>query len=111
MHRRPQPTYSFIIPSIHDDTPLDCRIYHPHHIKEILHELRGTASEYCHKDDTLEALVVRAPNRLRAAVLAHPYAPLGGTYDDAVVLSVASVLLQEGSVSYTHLTLPTKRIV
>jgi alpha/beta superfamily hydrolase len=32
----------------------------------------------------------------KLAVFAHPYAPLGGSYDDHVVLSVVKLLLREG---------------
>ena len=34
--------------------------------------------------------------RKKAAVVAHPYAPLGGCYDDPVVSEVVGVLLGEG---------------
>ena len=62
----PRPLSTFKIPSVHDDTDLDCRIYHPEH------------------ESALPKL---------GAVFAHPYAPLGGCFDDPVVLSVVSVLL------------------
>ncbi|KAK5113624.1 hypothetical protein LTR62_003251 [Meristemomyces frigidus] len=70
-----EPTYSFTIPSITDDTRLDCRIYHPN-------SLGATTS-------------------VRAAVIAHPYAPLGGSYDDAVVLSIVETLLQQDYIAFT----------
>jgi len=71
----PEPTLSFTLPSIHDKTTLECRIYHP---------LSLTPSP-------------RAPTWRRHAVLfAHPYAPLGGCYDDPVVGVVAGVLLKAG---------------
>ena len=70
-----KPEYSFTIPSVHDDTILDCRLYHP---KE-----GGKPS------------ALEAP---RAAIVAHPYAPLGGCYDDPVVDTVGAVLLKAGYV-------------
>jgi hypothetical protein len=71
----PEPTLSFTLPSLHDGLPLDCRVYHPHSL---------TASP-------------RAPSwQKHAAIVAHPYAPLGGCYDDPVVDIVASTLLRLG---------------
>ncbi|KAI5369559.1 Putative alpha/Beta hydrolase [Septoria linicola] len=69
------PTYSFTVPSIHDDIPLDCRIYHPPNISSTLSNPRETT---------------------RGAVIAHPYAPLGGSADDACVLAVTESLLECG---------------
>ena len=70
-------TYSFTVPSIEDDTPLECRIYLPK----------------CLND----ALYYKRPSELvKCAVLAHPYAPLGGCYDDPVVLSTTEILLGQG---------------
>lgn len=72
-----EPHYSFTIPSVHDDTTLDCRIYHP----EIL-------------DKTIDA-----PRwRKRGVVMAHPYAPMGGSYDDRVVGIVVDEMLKTGYV-------------
>lgn len=74
----PEPALSFTIPSIHDDvTTLECRVYHP---------------------QSLTPNPRAAPWRRHAAVVAHPYAPLGGCYDDAVVETVAAVLLRQGFV-------------
>ncbi|KAL2163603.1 hypothetical protein VTH06DRAFT_5661 [Thermothelomyces fergusii] len=71
----PSPNLTFTIPSLHDGLPLDCRIYHP-------------------------ASLAQVPNgtlwRKHAAIFAHPYAPLGGCYDDPVVDIVAGTLLQLG---------------
>lgn len=69
MRHSPEPHYSFTIPSIHDDTTLDCRIYHPRILTEP------------HTD----ANAAEAPWRKRGIVVGHPYAPLGGSYDDRVV--------------------------
>ena len=75
----PEAAYSFTLPSIHDGTPLDCRIYHPKKMNEI----------------------VAGQKYLRGAVVAHPYAPLGGCYDDAVVLSTTETLLENGLIVAT----------
>ncbi|OTB19182.1 hypothetical protein K445DRAFT_314055 [Daldinia sp. EC12] len=79
----PRPSLSFTLPSIHDNTKLDCRIYHPHHSNEQL---------LSHSDPSWPR---------HAAVVAHPYAPLGGSYDDPIVHLVASTLLHLGFVVAT----------
>ncbi|UNI24865.1 hypothetical protein JDV02_010584 [Purpureocillium takamizusanense] len=72
----PEPALSLTIPSLHDGTPLDCRVYHP---------------------ASLAAGNPRAaPWKRHAALLAHPYAPLGGSYDDGMVETLAGRLLREG---------------
>lgn len=73
----PPPTLSFTIPSVHDGLDLQCRVYHP------------------------TCLLPTEPShvtgwRKRAAIVAHPYAPLGGCYDDPVVDRIASTILKEG---------------
>ncbi|KIW82845.1 hypothetical protein Z517_02088 [Fonsecaea pedrosoi CBS 271.37] len=69
----PRPHCSFTIPSIHDDVELDCRIYYPRRTERSARVFgRGFA------------------------ILAHPYAPLGGCYDDPVVALAGGVLLQSG---------------
>jgi hypothetical protein len=71
----PEPTLKLTLPSIHDNLTLDCRVYHPFSL---------TASP-------------KAPQwQKNAAVVAHPYAPLGGSYDDPIVDVVASTLLRQG---------------
>ena len=71
------PAYCFTIPSIHDGIALDCRIYHPP-------SLDGSSSE---TGSTF-------PQRKKGAVIAHPYAPLGGCMDDPVVMTVVEQLLE-----------------
>lgn len=78
--RFPKPTFQFIIPSVYDKTPLDCRIYRPCSI-DPNSELRNWGT--------------------RGAIVAHPYAALGGCYDDSVVKTVVEVLINHG---YTVLT-------
>ncbi|GAP88103.1 putative prolyl oligopeptidase [Rosellinia necatrix] len=72
----PRPCLSFTLPSIHDKTKLDCRIYHP----------------LCLRDPSHES----APWSGHTAVVAHPYAPLGGCFDDPIVDVAAGTLLQLG---------------
>ncbi|KAH6664713.1 hypothetical protein B0J14DRAFT_244545 [Halenospora varia] len=73
----PSPVLSFTIPSIHDNTPLECRIYHPTCL-------------------TPTAVSQLADWHKKAAIVAHPYAPLGGSYDDPVVDLVAGTILKQG---------------
>ena len=93
-----EPAYSFSLPSINDDTPLDCRIYHPNNLRSIL-------------SDTYPRV------KIEGAVIAHPYAPLGGSFDDPIVLSVTEALLNEGFVvgtfnfRYEYYQLQTLRLV
>ena len=70
----PTPTFTFNIPSIHDGIPLDCRLFAP-------------------KSNKVELPV-------KGAILAHPYAPLGGCFDDPIVTQIGSVLLKEGFFVY-----------
>ncbi len=67
------PAFSLTIPSLYDGTLLDCRVYQP---SEQLPE----------------------HNRNQGAIVAHPYAALGGCYDDAVVLLTVGELLRHGLV-------------
>jgi dipeptidyl aminopeptidase/acylaminoacyl peptidase len=74
----PDPTLTFTIPSLHDDdTILKCRVYHP------LSLLPGGRRK-------------KLAWHRNAVVFAHPYAPLGGQFDDHVVHAVTAVLLQLG---------------
>ena len=72
------PTASFTIPSIHDDSDLECRVYHP-----------PTFSNHGIIGDTW---------RKKGAVIAHPYAPLGGCFDDPVVQAATQEILKQGFV-------------
>ncbi|KAF2721770.1 hypothetical protein K431DRAFT_284462 [Polychaeton citri CBS 116435] len=65
----PPPAYAFTLPSL-DGLSLDCRLYHPKG-----HEFQG-----------------------RCALVTHPYAPLGGSYDDPVVEAMTKCLLRSGYV-------------
>ena len=74
----PSPAFSFSIPSIHDSAKLECRVYLPLRFENSIQS------------------VPAAP--VRGAIVAHPYAPLGGCYDDPVVNFVGDELLQAGYV-------------
>ena len=71
------PDYAFTIPSIHDDVSLDCRLYHPR-------KREDSSATFKH-----------------AAIVAHPYAPTGGSADDPVVGAVVRVLLDTGYIACT----------
>lgn len=71
----PEPALTFTLPSVHDGLYLDCRVHHP----ASLHARPGAP-----------------PWRRHAAVLAHPYAPLGGSYDDPLVGILGEVMLKAG---------------
>ncbi|KAH0290408.1 hypothetical protein KCU62_g3483, partial [Aureobasidium sp. EXF-3399] len=66
------PVYCFTIPSVSDGTLLDCRIYHPVSLQDAQSTQQRTK---------------------KAALIAHPYAPLGGSMDDAVVTTIVDQLL------------------
>jgi len=74
----PKPSATFTLPSLYDDLELDCRLYFP--------RLRS-------------AEATTPPQGF--AIFAHPYAPLGGCFDDPVVQSVGSVLVRQGFVLAT----------
>ncbi|KAJ5543303.1 hypothetical protein N7535_005731 [Penicillium sp. DV-2018c] len=73
----PSASLFFYIPSIYDGSRLECRIYLPR-------EFTNTES------------AVSWPNR--GAIIAHPYAPLGGCFDDPVVGFIGGELLDAGCI-------------
>ncbi|KAF2003905.1 hypothetical protein P154DRAFT_404110, partial [Amniculicola lignicola CBS 123094] len=79
----PEPHYSFTIPSIHDDLTLSCRIYHPTILARP--RLQHGAEEKDNGDWAKKGIV-----------MAHPYAPIGGCYDDRVVGMVMEEFLAKG---------------
>ncbi|KAL3473396.1 Alpha/Beta hydrolase protein [Aspergillus californicus] len=70
----PTPTHSFTIPSLYDGIQLSCRIYLPQ-------ESSRAGSQWW-----------------QGAIVAHPYASLGGSYDDPVVSFIGAELLEAGYV-------------
>lgn len=75
----PEPAFSFTIPSVHDDTVLDCRVYHP---VTFFSDNEGENRRW----------------EAKGAILAHPYAPMGGCQDDPVVCALAKAILTKGMV-------------
>lgn len=75
----PYPNSTFTIPSVHDGIQLDCRIYLPREPQQ--------------PDNASQARLIK-----QGAIVAHPYAPLGGCYDDPVVSFVGGELLRSGYV-------------
>ncbi|KAI0390602.1 Alpha/Beta hydrolase protein [Xylariaceae sp. FL0594] len=92
-----EPSFSFALPSVHDGARLQCRVYHP----PCLSLFSEQQDETCL--DAKEKGTGNGSGRWRghAAVVAHPYAPLGGCYDDAVVDVLAGTLLGLGFVVAT----------
>lgn len=70
------PTFAFTIPSIYDGCQLECRLYLPRTLQHI----------------------EQPPSSITGAIIAHPYGPLGGCYDDPVVSFVGGELLDAGCV-------------
>lgn len=71
----PSPTWQIKIPSLHDGSLLECRIYAHSESQS------RPAAEY---------------STCSLAVVAHPYAPLGGCFDDPVVSAIVSALFNRG---------------
>lgn len=78
MYRPPEAHYTFTIPSVHDDTTLACRIYHPEILSNPLQD--GGETQW----------------RKRGIIMAHPYATMGGSYDDRIVGIVVDEFLKAG---------------
>ena len=74
-----QLAYTFTIPSLQDDLDLECRIYNPPY----------SILAHTGKNPTWQP---------RGAIIAHPYAPLGGCYDDPIVLSLVQEILKQNYV-------------
>ncbi|KAJ5824147.1 hypothetical protein N7447_006487 [Penicillium robsamsonii] len=73
----PSPSFSIFLPSVYDGNKLECRIYLP----TVLNNIESTTSW---------------PNR--GAIIAHPYATLGGCYDDPIVSFIGGELLLAGCI-------------
>ncbi|KGO45130.1 hypothetical protein PEXP_091600 [Penicillium expansum] len=73
----PSASFSFFLPSVYDGNKLECRIYLPPALQNI-----QSATTWFN----------------RGAIVAHPYATLGGCYDDPVVSFIGSELLQAGCI-------------
>ncbi len=71
------PSFTFTIPSLYDDINLECRVYNP-------------------PDSVLDPASDQPAWRPRGAVVAHPYPPMGGCFDDMNVLSLVHEILEQG---------------
>ncbi|OJD25835.1 hypothetical protein ACJ73_02799 [Blastomyces percursus] len=80
MEPLPQPLCSFTIPSLYDGIRIDCRLYNPRHLSP--------------PDSALSW-------RSRGAIVAHPYAPIGGNYDNPIVCGVVDEFLKLGYIVMT----------
>jgi hypothetical protein len=98
----PSPTFSFTIPSVYDATPLDCRLYLPtKQQRSTEFELDTSPASSIAASDaatTTNTITITGATCNSGAILAHPYAPLGGCYDDPVVSIVGTELLRAGYV-------------
>lgn len=106
----PKPTLSFIIPSLKDEENLECRVYIPKRLLRletpITPQLRESTSEeeperVASAATELSSLgntygVDLDVSTKKAAIIAHPYAPLGGSFDDNVVQEATKILLEHG---------------
>ncbi|KAK8121808.1 Alpha/Beta hydrolase protein [Apiospora sp. TS-2023a] len=88
-----KPTLSFTIPSVHDGHKLDCRVFHPASL------LTPPSSQQSEEDDNASS--APPPWGRHIAIVAHPYAPLGGSYDDPIVDVISGILVQAGFVVAT----------
>ena len=71
----PPPNKSFQLLSLHDSLQLQCRVYFPSRQTQL--------------------------NTLKVAIIAHPYAPLGGCYDDPVVGLLGRTMLKQAYIVVT----------
>ncbi|KAK8016947.1 hypothetical protein PG993_015136 [Apiospora rasikravindrae] len=112
-----KPTLSFTIPSIHDGHKLDCRVFHP---PSLLTPPSSSHVPSAAAPDDKEQHTNAPPWGRHIAIgsqtstaaqsfivvnghnlVAHPYAPLGGSYDDPIVDVIGSILVQAGFVVAT----------
>ena len=88
------PFLSREVPSLYDYKLLETRIYIPH--QELQH-----AKSVLDISDPRDGRRRAWFRNKKAAVVAHPYATLGGNYNDHVVMNVVNTLLQRGWVVAT----------
>lgn len=74
--------YEFYIPSLYDDTALACRIY--------------TLPENYFGGTKRDGTAANRPWTPMGAVVAHPWAKIGGSHDDPVVINIVTELLASG---------------
>ncbi|OBT98600.1 hypothetical protein VE01_03642 [Pseudogymnoascus verrucosus] len=109
-----KPTLSLTLPSLKDETVLDCRVYFPTTLYDPAASTDSSSGSWSGDDEkqrererTRSQLngEARASDshrwtgkRKKAAIIAHPYAPLGGSCDDYIVQQTAGILLKQGFV-------------
>ncbi|KFY22782.1 hypothetical protein V493_06321, partial [Pseudogymnoascus sp. VKM F-4281 (FW-2241)] len=105
-----KPMLSLTLPSLKDETVLDCRVYFPNTLYDGAVSADSSPGSSIGDDDTRrggeglngEAYASDshrwAAKRKKAAIIAHPYAPLGGSSDDYIVQQTAGILLKQGFV-------------
>ena len=76
----PHPRLAFSVASLEDEVPIHCRLYAPY--------------------TTGNPILKYAPHT-RLAIVAHPYAPLGGSQDDPIVHLIVRQLLKYGYFAVT----------
>ncbi|OBT63106.1 hypothetical protein VE03_07449 [Pseudogymnoascus sp. 23342-1-I1] len=110
----PKPELSLTLPSLKDETVLDCRVYLPTTLYGGAACTDSSSGNSTGDDETQcggertrgelnrEAHASGSPRwtakRKKAAIIAHPYAPLGGSSDDYIVQQTAGILLKQGFV-------------
>lgn len=108
----PKPTLSLTLPSLKGETVLDCRVYIPTTLYDGTAST-GSLSSSSAGDDETQRVGERTRDglngdahashrwnarRKKAAIIAHPYAPLGGSSDDYIVQQTTGILLKQGFV-------------
>ena len=71
----PHPSLAFTAASLEDEVPIHCRLYAP---------------------NTIGNPILTCTSHTRLAIVAHPYAPLGGSQDDPIVHLIVRQLLKHG---------------
>ncbi|KFY06972.1 hypothetical protein V492_07563 [Pseudogymnoascus sp. VKM F-4246] len=108
----PKPTLSLTLPSLKDETVLDCRVYLPTTLYDGTTSMDSSSRSSTADDETQRERTrgelngeARASDnyrwtikRKKAAIIAHPYAPLGGSCEDYIVQQTAGIFLKEGFV-------------
>ncbi|KAF2453896.1 Alpha/Beta hydrolase protein [Lineolata rhizophorae] len=99
----PEPSFAFTVPSVHDDTVLACRIYLPVCLggrsssgNKAMRRRADSTRNSSMSGTAATAAQGTASWVKRGVILAHPYAPLGGCFDNPVVHSLAREILDAG---------------
>ena len=109
-----KPTLSLTLPSLKDDIVLDCRVYIPTTLYDRAASTVSPLGSSTSSDETRRGAektrgglsddtnglgnAGSITKRKKAAIVGHPYAPLGGSFDDYIVQTTAGILLKQGFV-------------